>query len=69
MATIAETVKNLRKTYNLTQEELALRAGVGLCLVRNLEQGIGSQRVDKVNQLLNLFDYELVAERKQHEKC
>lgn len=33
------TVKALRKEYELTQENLAMKSGVGLCFVCNLEQG------------------------------
>ena len=57
-------VKALRKENGLTQEDLALKSGVGLCFVRNLEQGKQSLRMDKVNQLLDLFNYELTATRK-----
>lgn len=62
---LATVVKALRKEYGLTQEDLAMKAGVGLCFVRNLEQGKATLRMDKVNQLLDLFNYELVAARKQ----
>ena len=55
------TVKQLRKEYGLTQEELAMKSGVGLNFVRNLEQGKPSLRMDKVNQLLDLFNYTLTA--------
>ena len=58
-------VKTLRKEYGLTQEELDIKSGVGLCFVRNLEQGKTTLRMDKVNQLLDLFDYELTATPKQ----
>lgn len=57
-------VKALRKESGLTQEDLALKSGVGLCFVRNLEQGKQSLRMDKVNQLLDLFNYELAATKK-----
>ena len=57
-------VKALRKESGLTQENLALKSGVGLCFVRNLEQGKQSLRMDKVNQLLDLFNYELTATKK-----
>lgn len=57
-------VKALRKESGLTQEDLALKSGVGLCFVRNLEQGKQSLRMDKVNQLLDLFNYELTATKK-----
>lgn len=59
-------VKELRKKYGLTQEELAYRSGVSLFFVRELEQGKTSQRVDMVNKVLNLFDYELVPQKREH---
>ena len=39
MSNLSTTVKMLRKKYNLTQEELSLKSGVGLRFVRDLEQG------------------------------
>jgi predicted transcriptional regulator len=35
--------------------ELARKAGVGLRFVRDLEQGKATLRMDKVNQVLQLF--------------
>ena len=61
---LSVVVKALRKEYGLTQEDLAMKSGVGLCFVRNLEQGKQSLRMDKVNQLLDLFNYELTATKK-----
>ena len=61
MNNLSITVKKLRKTYNLTQEELSLKSGVGLRFVRDLEQGKETLRLDKVNQLLDFFNYEMVA--------
>ena len=61
---LSAMVKELRKEYGLTQEELAMKSGVGLCFVRNLEQGKQSLRMDKVNQLLDLFNYELTATKR-----
>ena len=58
-------VKDLRKKYGLTQEDLAMKSGVGLCFVRNVEQGKQTLRMDKVNQLLDLFNYELTPAKKQ----
>ena len=58
---LSQTVKQLRKEYGLTQEELAMKSGVGLNFVRNLEQGKPSLRMDKVNQLLDAFNYTLTA--------
>ena len=61
---LSAVVKALRKEYGLTQEELAMKSGVGLCFVRNLEQGKSTLRMDKVNQWLDLFNYELTATKK-----
>ncbi len=61
MNDLSTKVKILRKQYNLTQEELSLKSGVGLRFVRDLEQGKETLRLDKVNQLLDFFNYEMVA--------
>lgn len=39
----------------LTQEKFALRSGLGLRFVRDLEQGKKTVRLDKVNQALSMF--------------
>ena len=64
MNNLSTTVKLLRKQYNLTKEELSLKSGVGLRFVRDLEQGKETLRLDKVNQLLDFFNYEMVATSK-----
>ena len=64
MNNLSTTVKMLRNQYNLTQEELSLKSGVGLRFVRDLEQGKETLRLDKVNQLLDFFNYEMVATSK-----
>ena len=63
---IATTLKELREKAGLTQAELAMRSGVGLRFVRDVEQGKPTVRVDKVNQVLALFGYHLEAV-KDHE--
>lgn len=55
MNSIAEYVKTERKKTGLTQEEFALRSGLGLRFVRELEQGKETVRMDKVNQALAMF--------------
>jgi y4mF family transcriptional regulator len=56
---LSQYLKQKRKENNLTQEELSQKAGVGLRLVREIEQGKTSMRMDKVNQILALFGAEL----------
>lgn len=52
-------VKAMRKKFNLTQVDLSEKSGVGLRFVRELEQGKQTLRLDKVNQILNLFGSEV----------
>ena len=61
---ISSTLKSLRKEHNLTQVDLAMKSGVGLNFVRELEQGKATVRLDKVAQVLALFGYELVPQKK-----
>ena len=51
---------HLRKKAGLTQEEFAVRSGLGLRFVRELEQGKETVRMDKVNQALAMFGKEAV---------
>lgn len=60
MNKIAEFIKNNRKAAGLTQEEFAMRSGLGLRFVRELEQGKQTVRMDKVNQALAMFGMEAV---------
>lgn len=57
--TLSEFVKQKRNNVKLTQPDLAGKAGVGLRFLRDLEQGKPTLRMDKVNQVLQLFGYEL----------
>ena len=64
MNTIAIFIKRKRKEAGLTQEEFAIRSGLGLRFVRELEQGKETVRMDKVNQALAMFGMEAVPGRK-----
>lgn len=55
MNRIGEYIKQERKKAGLTQEEFAMRSGLGLRFVRELEQGKETVRLDKVNQALAMF--------------
>jgi len=57
-------IKRKRKELGITQAELAGRAGVGLRFLRELEQGKPTLRLDKVNQLLEMFGYEMIPAKK-----
>ena len=60
MNKIAVFIRQQRKTAGLTQEEFALRSGLGLRFVRELESGKETVRMDKVNQALAMFGMEAV---------
>ena len=57
MNRIAEFIKTSRKSAGLTQEDFAMRSGLGLRFVRELEQGKETVRMDKVNVALAMFGY------------
>ncbi|MCX6384757.1 MAG: helix-turn-helix domain-containing protein [Actinobacteria bacterium] len=52
---ISESIRAERKAVRLTQKELALKAGVGLRFIRDVEQGKISLRTDTLNKVLKLF--------------
>lgn len=56
---LSDFVKAQRKSLKLTQVELAEKAGVGLRFIRELEQGKKTLRMDKVNEVLSLFNHML----------
>ena len=62
---LSEFVKEKRNAASLTQPELAAKAGVGLRFVRDLEQGKETMQLDKVNQVLALFGFNLSPGKKQ----
>jgi y4mF family transcriptional regulator len=57
--TLSAFIKKKRAQSKLTQEELSYKAGVGLRFIRELEQGKTTLRMDKVNQVLQLFGQQL----------
>ena len=65
MNRIAEFIKTSRKAAGLTQEEFAMRSGLGLRFVRELEQGKETVRLDKVNVALAMFDMEAIPGKKE----
>lgn len=67
MNEIAEYIKKARREAGLTQKEFALRSGLGLRFVRDLEQGKETVRMDKVNQALAMFGMTAVPGRMKHE--
>ena len=65
MSIIGDYIKQERKRVGLTQEEFAIRSGLGLRFVRELEQGKETVRLDKVNQALAMLGKEAVPGEKE----
>ncbi|MFZ4525024.1 MAG: helix-turn-helix transcriptional regulator [Chlorobium sp.] len=59
MVNLSSFVRDRRKSLGMTQPDLAGKAGTGLRFIRELEQGKKTLRMDKVNQVLMLFGFEL----------
>ena len=60
---IASFIRENRKAAGLTQEEFAMRSGLGLRFIHDLEQGKETVRMDTVNQALAMFGMEAVPGR------
>ncbi len=52
---ISQFIKAKRKKYGITQKSFAIKTGLGLRFVRELEQGKDTLRMDKVLVALNYF--------------
>jgi len=65
MNNIAAFIKYQRKKLRLTQEELALKAGVGIRFIREVEQGKETLQLNKIEQVLNLFGFQLTPTKQQ----
>lgn len=56
---LAKFVRDRRKKLNLTQVEFAEKAGVGLTVIRKIEQGKDNLSLAKVKQVLLMFGHDL----------
>lgn len=65
MSNLSSFIRYQRKKLGLTQEELALKAGVGIRFIREMEQGKKSLQFDKIEQVLSLFGFQLTPEKQQ----
>ena len=52
-------VRCKRKSVKMTQKEMSEKSGVGIRFIRELERGKQTLKMDKINQVLDLFGYEL----------
>jgi len=56
---LSKYLKAKRREHGMTQEDLSAKAGVGLRLIREIEQGKSSMTMEKVNRVLALFGMQL----------
>lgn len=56
---LSEFVRQRRKSLKMTQKEMSEKSGVGIRFIRELERGKETLKMDKVNQVLDLFGFEL----------
>ena len=52
-------VRLKRKSLKMTQKEMSEKSGVGIRFIRELERGKETLKMDKINQVLDLFGFEL----------
>ncbi len=66
MSNLSAFIKYQRKKFGFTQEELAAKSGVGIRFIREMEQGKETLQLDKVEQVLNLFGFQLTPSKQQN---
>ncbi len=59
LITLSDFVRQKRKSLRMTQKEMSEKSGVGIRFIRELERGKETLKMDKVNQVLYLFGFEL----------
>lgn len=65
MNNLSAFIRFQRRKLGITQEELAAKAGVGVRFIRELEQGKATLQLDKVEQVLGLFGFQLSPSRQR----
>jgi len=65
---IGEQLKSIRKTYGLTQKQLAEQSGVSFSFINDVETGSSSIRLATLNKALALFGCELAVIDKKTKK-
>jgi y4mF family transcriptional regulator len=65
---LGHQLKFLRKTYGLTQKQLAVQSGVSFSFINSIENGRSTIRVETLNKILALFGCELTIIDKKNKK-
>ena len=59
LMSLRDFVRQKRKALSMTQKEMSEKSGVGIRFIRELERGKKTLKMDKINQVLDLFGFEL----------
>lgn len=56
---LSKFVRLKRKSLKMTQKEMSEKSGVGIRFIRELERGKQTLKMNKVNEVLDLFGFVL----------
>ncbi|MBL6991567.1 MAG: helix-turn-helix transcriptional regulator [Bacteriovoracaceae bacterium] len=65
---IGKLIRDLRKERGLTQDELAKFAGVQFATLNRLENDRANVTIETLSKILDVFEFELFARRKQYSR-
>ena len=56
---LAEVIKSRRKTLDISQQDLAEMAGIGLATIKNIERGKGNPSMGTVSKIMAVLGMEI----------
>lgn len=56
---LAEVIKRRRKTLDISQQDLAEMAGIGLATIKNIERGKGNPSIATVSKIMEVLGMEI----------
>mgnify|MGYP002626250779 FL=1 len=56
---LAEVIKSRRKTLDISQQDLAEMAGIGLATIKNIERGKGNPSIGTVSKIMEILGMEI----------
>ena len=62
---LAEIIKERRKTLDISQQDLAEMAGIGLATLKDIERGKGNPSMATVSRIMEVLGLEMVFKVRQ----
>ena len=56
---LAEVIKSRRKALDISQQDLAEMAGIGLATIKNIERGKGNPSIGTVSKIMEVLGMEI----------